>query len=38
MLEILCFIGGILVGGVVGVTIMALFTISKEIDKEINKK
>lgn len=37
MLGILCFIGGICVGVVVGGTIMALCAMSKEVDKEMDK-
>lgn len=37
MLGILCFIGGICVGVVVGGTIMALCAMSKEVDKEMKE-
>ncbi len=38
MLEILCLIGSICVGVVIGGTIMALCAMSKEVDKEMDKK
>lgn len=37
MSQILCFIGGIVVGIIVGEAIMGLCAMSKEVDKEMDK-